>query len=151
MKTILNNIIKYTVLFFIGGVVYCGIELIYRGRTHWTMFLVGGLCFLFCGSINEVFDWDMLVWKQMFICAVGITIIEFVSGVIINIVFGLHVWDYSNIPFNILGQICLPFSVIWFFISFFAIMLDDWLRHWLFGEEKPHYRFIPKFNFTKRK
>ena len=98
-----------------------------------------------------MFSWDMLVWKQMFICAVGITIIEFVSGVIINIVFGLHVWDYSNIPFNILGQICLPFSVIWFFISFFAIMLDDWLRHWLFGEEKPHYKFIPKFNFTKRK
>lgn len=151
MKKILNNAIKLITLFCIGGLVYCGIEMIYRGRTHWTMFLVGGLCFLLCGSINELFDWDMLIWKQMFICAIGITIIEFVSGIIINVIFKLNVWDYSNVPLNILGQICLPFSIIWFFISLIAIVLDDWLRYWLFGEEKPHYRFIPKLNFIKRK
>lgn len=139
--TKLKILVKYAVLLIIGGAAYCGIEMLWRGHTHWTMFLVGGLCFIFCGSINELFDWDMLIWKQMLICAVGITVIEFVSGVIINIVFKLNVWDYSNLPFNVLGQVCLLFSVLWFGLSFIAIVFDDWLRYWLFDEEKPHYRF----------
>lgn len=139
--TKLKILVKYAVLLIIGGAAYCGIEMLWRGHTHWTMFLVGGLCFIFCGSINELFDWDMLIWKQMLICAVGITVIEFVSGVIINIVFKLNVWDYSNLPFNVLGQVCLLFSVLWFGLSFIAIVIDDWLRYWLFDEEKPHYRF----------
>lgn len=132
---------KYLFLFLVGGLAYCGIEMLWRGYTHWTMFLVGGICFLFCGSINELFDWDMPIWKQMLICSAGITVIEFVSGVIINIIFKLNVWDYSNLPFNVLGQVCLPFSILWFGLSFIAILADDWLRYWLFGEEKPHYRF----------
>lgn len=132
---------KYLFLFLVGGLAYCGIEMLWRGYTHWTMFLVGGICFLFCGSINELFDWDMPIWKQMLICSAGITVIEFVSGVIINIIFKLNVWDYSNLPFNILGQVCLPFSILWFGLSFIAILADDWLRYWLFGEEKPHYKW----------
>ena len=137
----LKIIFKYVVLLIIGGAAYCGIEMLWRGYTHWTMFLVGGICFLFCGSINELFDWDMPIWKQMLICSAGITVIEFISGVIINIIFKLNVWDYSNLPFNILGQVCLLFSILWFGLSFIAILADDWLRYWLFGEEKPHYRF----------
>lgn len=147
----LYKALKYAILFMFGGLSYCSIETLYRGRTHWTMLIVGGLCFLFCGAINEWFPWDMPIWKQMAICAIGITVIEFISGVIINLVFHLHVWDYSTFPLNVLGQICLPFSVIWFFLSLPAIMLDDWLRYWLFNEEKPHYRFISKSNSTKRK
>lgn len=101
----------------------------------------GGLCFLFCGSINEFLRWDMLIWKQMFICAVGITAIEFLSGYILNIVLGLGIWDYSNMPFNIIGQICLPFTVAWYILSLLAIVLDDHLRYWIFGEEKPRYKW----------
>ena len=37
------------------------------------------------------------------------------------------------------GQICLPFSILWIFVSIAAVVLDDWLRYWLFGEERPHY------------
>ena len=138
----LNILLKYIVLFFVGGAVYCGIEMLWRGYTHWTMLIVGGICFVFCGGINEVFDWDMPIWKQMLICSCGITIIEFISGFFINIIFKLNVWDYSNLPFNVLGQICLLFSILWFGLSFIAIVVDDWLRYWLFGEEKPHYKFI---------
>jgi uncharacterized membrane protein len=84
---------------------------------------------------------DMPIWIQMLICAAGITAIEFVAGIILNIILQLNVWDYSNMPFNILGQVCLPFSFLWFLLSFAAIWLDDWLRYWLFDEEKPHYRW----------
>ena len=138
---ILKLLFKYAVLLCVGGTAYCCIETLWRGHTHWTMFIVGGLSFIFCGAINELFDWDMHIWKQMLICACGITAIEFVAGVVINLVFHLHVWDYSHMPFNVLGQICLTFSIIWFFLSFIAILLDDWIRYLFFGEEKPHYRF----------
>lgn len=136
----LKIVFKYAILFVVGGMAYCGIELLWRGRTHWTMFIVGGICFLFCGSINEFFSWDLALWKQMLICAVGVTGIEFLSGIIINIIFKLNVWDYSNLPFNVMGQISLLFSVLWFFLSAVAIVLDDYLRYWWFDEEKPHYR-----------
>lgn len=132
---------KYLFLFLVGGLVYCGIEMLWRGHTHWTMLIVGGLCFLFCGSINEFFDWEMPLWLQMLICSAGITAIEYISGIIINIIFKLNVWDYSNLPLNIMGQVCLWFSLLWFFLSALAIILDDWLRYWLFDEEKPHYSF----------
>lgn len=135
----MKQILKYIILFSIGGLLYCGIEMLWRGRTHWTMFFVGGLCFILCGSINEIFDWQMPLWKQMLICAAGITLIEFISGVIINIVLKLNVWDYSHLPLNICGQVCLLYSFFWFILSCAAIVLDDWLRYWLFKEEKPHY------------
>lgn len=103
------------------------------------MFLVGGLAFFLIGLINEYIDWEMPLWEQMAIGAVIVTAIEFVAGVIINIVLEWQVWDYSNLPLNILGQICLPFSIIWFFVSLLAIVVDDYLRYFIFGEEKPHY------------
>lgn len=70
-----------------------------------------------------------------------VTAIEFLSGYILNIVLGLGIWDYSNMPFNIIGQICLPFTVAWYILSLLAIVLDDHLRYWIFGEEKPRYKW----------
>lgn len=64
---------------------------------------------------------------------------ELVTGMILNVWLGLGVWDYSGMPFNYKGQICLPFSILWIFVSIAAVVLDDWLRYWLFGEEHPHY------------
>lgn len=137
----LKLLFKYVVLFFIGGATYLCIEMIWRGHSHWTMFIVGGFCFILCGGINEWLDWDMALWKQMLICSVGITTIEFFAGIVINIILKLNVWDYSNLPLNILGQVCLLYSFLWFLLSFLAIVFDDYLRYWLFNEEKPHYKF----------
>ena len=50
---------KYLFLFNVGGLLYILIELIWRGRSHWTMFLLGGICFVFLGLINEVLPWQM--------------------------------------------------------------------------------------------
>ena len=71
-----------------------------------------------------------------------VTGIEFVSGCIVNLWLGWNVWDYSHMPFNLLGQICLPFSLLWVLVSGIAVILDDYLRYWLFREEKPHYRLF---------
>lgn len=139
MKDAIKDFFKYFVLGNIGGIVYVIIELLYRGHSHWTMYLVAAISFILIGLINEFISWDMKLWKQMLIGAVIVTAMEFIFGYIINIKLEWHVWDYSALPLNIMGQICLPFSVIWFFISFIAIVTDDYLRYWLFGEEEPHY------------
>lgn len=131
--------LRSLLLIGIGGLLYVLVELAFRGRSHWTMFLVGGLCFWLIGLINEVLPWEMPLWKQCIIGAVIVTAIEFLAGCFINLWLGWDVWDYSNMPFNVLGQICLPFSLLWILLSAVAIVLDDHLRYWMYGEEKPHY------------
>lgn len=135
------KVLKQIILFGVGGLLYVLCELMWRGYSHWTMFLVGGICFIMIGLINEVLPLDMTLVRQMAIGAVIITTVEFVSGCIINLWIGWNVWDYSGLPFNILGQVCLPFSFLWFLISAIGIVIDDYLRYWWFGEEKPHYTF----------
>lgn len=137
---ILKNIFKYLILGSIGGAIYIVIELLYRGYTHWSMFCVAFFAFILIGLINEFISWNMSLWKQMLIGSGIVTVLEFISGYILNIKLGWHIWNYSNVPFNVMGQICLPFSVAWFFISLIAIVADDYLRYWLFEEEKPHYK-----------
>ena len=131
MMKIKNYLIKEIILLLIFGITYCGIEILYRGRTHISMLFVGGLCAILIGMINEITP-KMNIILQMFIGAVIVTIIEFLSGYIINIILGLNVWDYSNLMFNYKGQISLIFTVIWFFLSAPVIYLDDKLRKILF-------------------
>ena len=66
-----------------------------------------------------------------------ILILELVSGMILNVWLRLDIWDYSNEPFNVCGQICLPYVVMRFSLVPFAIYVDDYLRYRLFGEKKP--------------
>lgn len=141
MKKLLS---KFLVLFSVGGTIYFLIELIYKsfisnGIVHWSMFLLGGFCFILIGLINEHLPWEMSIIKQGIIGTVIVTVLEFLFGVVLNIILKLGIWDYSHLPLNILGQVCLPFSLAWFFLALIAIMLDDYLRWKWFGEDKPHY------------
>lgn len=136
MNRILN---KYLLLFGIGGIIYIILELLWRGWSHWTMFILGGACFVCLGLINEVIPWNMPLWKQVLIGAFIITALEFLTGCIVNLWLGWGIWDYSKLPGNILGQICPEFFMLWLAIALAGIILDDWLRYWLFDEELPHY------------
>ena len=135
-------ICKYMTLLLIGGGLYVLVELIWRGRSHWTMFLLGGLCFIGIGLINEIIPWDMPLWQQIIIGAGIITALEFLTGCIVNLWLGWDVWDYSGLPGNILGQICPQFFLLWVPIALVAIVLDDWLRYWRWDEERPHYKIL---------
>lgn len=139
-KKVCLTIFKYLILFVIDGSIYVGAELIYRGRSHISMFILGGICGILIGGLNNWYTWKMSLLQQMFTSTIIITSLEYITGAIVNIGLNLNVWDYSNLPFNVHGQICLYFSVVWFFISLFAILLDDWLRYKLFGEEIQQYR-----------
>lgn len=142
MLLIYNNFLKYTFLFIFGGFTYGLIEILSRGFSHISMFMAGGICFILIGLLNEGFSWDMSIVSQMAISALIITAIEFTTGLIVNVWLKLNVWDYSALPYNILGQICLLYTNLWFFLSLPGILLDDLLRYYLLKEEKPHYKLL---------
>ena len=110
---------KYLALMATGGLLYVILELTWRGRSHWTMFLLGGICFAALGLINEILPWSMALWKQILIGTGIITALEFLTGCVVNLCLGWNIWDYSH-----------------------GIVLDDWLRYWWWGEERPKYKMI---------
>lgn len=141
-------------LFLIGGFIYTQIEILWRGYTHWSMFVLGGICFVIMGLLNEYkIQWHWCLLRQSIVSAVIVTIFEFFIGCIVNLWLKWNVWNYSNLPFNLYGQICLYFFLLWIPLSTFGIILDDWIRyllyvylhkyiHYLQKREKPHYRLI---------
>ncbi len=114
-------------IFLIGASGYGIIEIIWRGYTHWTMLITGGVCFLFIYNIFNVLD-DYPIFIKAIIGSLTVTLIEFIAGMIINVRFGLGVWDYSELPFNIYGQICLPYTLLWFALCFPLVYLCNWLK-----------------------
>lgn len=141
LKT-LRFILKYFFLFYIGGLTYCGIEMLYRGRTHWSMFLCAGIIFIYASVQNEVFEWDYPFWKQLLKVWIFALIAEFITGCIVNLWLGWNVWDYSNLRFNLLGQTSLTFALLFLPICAFAIIFDDYIRYLFFDEEPPRYKFL---------
>lgn len=140
----MKQIFKQLVLFFIGGGAYFLLEIMFRGRSHWTMFILGGLCFWIIGLLNEVFTWEFPLLFQGITGSLVITASEMIVGYIVNIKLDWGIWDYSDMPCNICGQICLPFSIVWVVLSVLAVFIDDYLRHKLFYEEEPHYIWFRK-------
>ena len=111
------SVLKYFFLFSFGGIVYVLIEMLWRGYSHWSMFILGGICFVLLGLINKKYTWDIPLLIQMLIGTFIITLMEFIFGCIFNLLLNLNVWDYYDLPFNIMGQICLPYMFLWFLLS----------------------------------
>lgn len=130
----MRQVYKLIILFIIMGVSYYIIEIIFDGLSHWSMIICAGIAGTFGGLINEYIKIEL--WKQSLIITVVILMLEFATGYIVNILFDLNVWDYSKYSFNLYGQICLHYGIIWFIFSPFIIWYDDFLRWKLFKEEK---------------
>lgn len=136
---IVKLLLKYLLLFLIGGIIYYSLEILFRGYSHISMLLLGGVCFIEIGLINEFLPWSLYIEIQILIGTCIVTLLEFITGLIVNVWLKLNVWDYSEMPFNILGQICLPFTLLWIPLVLIAILLDDYIRYKFFGENKPSY------------
>ena len=123
----MKNTKELLVIFGIGGILYSFIEVMFRGFTHWTMTLTGGITFVALYLANL-----KMKTKSLFLrCLAGsaiITAIEFVVGCIVNLEFHMNVWDYSDQKFNVLGQICPLFSFLWFLLSGPACFLSFALK-----------------------
>ena len=147
MKVFLKNFF----IFCVGFTIYQTIEGIwktigpgYERSECFMMGVLGGLSLLLVGLLNKKMSWNMPIWLQALIGGFGIVITEFFMGLMINKLYcplfnKPLVWDYSDIPGNILGQICPQFFALWVLLAGVCIVLDDFLRWKVYDEEKPHY------------
>lgn len=122
------------------GAVYYIIEGLWRGGwAHVSMVFVGGIVGLLVGGINQ---WpkfyNLRIITQSIIGAIITLLVELCAGLVLNIWLGMSIWDYSNLPFNLWGQICPQFSLAWIFIMPFAIWLDDRVRWEKWREGRPY-------------
>lgn len=126
----MNKFKKKVIFFAIGSVGYGLIEVLWRGHTHWSMLIAGGICFVFFSSIAKSFKKKPLIFKAL-LCSVAVTVVELVFGIIFNLILKMNVWDYSNMPFNFQGQICPLFTLIWGALGFVFIPLANKLNEML--------------------
>ncbi len=111
---------KQAVLFYLGGCAYMGLELLWRGRSHGSMLIAGGTCFLLIGQLNQV--QPRLPLPLRAVTGAGIvTMVELGMGLLCNRNF--EVWDYRERAGNFLGQICPAFTVLWIPVSLMALGL----------------------------
>ncbi len=114
---------KNMCIFASGATIYPLMEIICRGKTDFSMAIAGGVCLCL---INKVCNGRMKSMHLALKCLAGsaiITSVEFIIGILVNKVLMLDVWDYSDMPLNIMGQICPKFSVIWFLLTIPAMQL----------------------------
>lgn len=132
-------------LWFWGGTVYFLIEVAYKtatgspDRISWTMLV---LAIFLCAPVERAgaeLPWECPLWLQAEVCAALVTAAEMVAGLILNIWLKLGIWDYSGIPFNLWGQVCLPFSFAWWVLCLVFIPVFDWLRWAVIGGDRPKY------------
>lgn len=135
-------LLEYGFLWMLGGIIYYGLEWLFRGFSHWSMFVLGGICMMFFAFQGRAVSWREALWKQVLRCTIFVVSCEFITGLIVNKYLHWSVWDYSDQPFHLFGQICLPFALIFAILCAGGIFLSGYLLHWLFGEEKPHYNLI---------
>ncbi|MCI1956688.1 MAG: putative ABC transporter permease [Oscillospiraceae bacterium] len=114
---------KQLSLFFTGGTIYPALEIICRGKTDFSMALAGGACLCLIDRICNNRLRAMPLPVKCFAGSSIITAVEFGTGVIVNLILKLNVWDYSQMPMNLLGQICMPFSLLWCLITIPAMQL----------------------------
>lgn len=142
MKSIYKLFLKYLFLFWFGGSFYVTLEVLWREKSHWTMLVLAGLVFIIIGLLNELWDWYDSLLKQIIAGTSIATIAEFICGYIVNIWLGWDIWNYENMKWNILGQICPQYILLWIPIVLLAILLDDFIRYFFFDEERPYYNLF---------
>lgn len=134
--------IPYGIIFCVSGILYVLIEFLWRGYSHWTMFLCAGLCGLVMANINNTLmkpDTDFRL--QVTAAALSCTAAEFLFGIAFNNDFSI--WDYRNTWGTIhwLGdQVNIIFILMWALIAVIALPLLDWMQWKLGLAEKPYYR-----------
>lgn len=97
---------------------------------------------IFCAQQGIWTDWREPLWKQVTWCIIFVTSSEFITGIIVNKFLAWNVWDYSGLPMQFMGQICLPFTVIFSGLCTLGILLSGYLLHYLYGEKKPSFHVL---------
>lgn len=150
-----SKCIKNLIMFILGCAFYVLIEIVFRGYSFRWMALAGGITWIFGGNLNNKFSWKMDLLLQCLCISIIITLLELVIGNIDYYFLHLNMWDYSNQILNFANaKICLPFSIVWFFIGFPLIFIYDAITYyWMHDGEQPRYYIFGKeiWRMPKRK
>lgn len=120
----------YALLFAAGGGVYMLLECFWRGRTHISMGITGGAAVALLTGLYIRMGAGQYIWKA-FLGMLVISALEFVCGAVVNVRLQKNVWDYSGLPMNLYGQICLGFSLIWALLSLLIAAIAQGLSTFL--------------------
>ncbi|MBR2779289.1 MAG: putative ABC transporter permease [Firmicutes bacterium] len=119
-------LVKYVIYFlifsFIGWIyecVYCSIN---EGRFQNRGFLYGPVCPIYgFGAVSAMILYDLagsdymaeLPWWEIFlVCMAGSAVLEYITSYVLEMRFHAVWWDYSHMPLNLHGRICLPASLL---------------------------------------
>lgn len=143
-----KNSVVSMLLWTWGGAVYFLLEVVYKTVTNhperisWTMLV---LAIILCIPVERAgyqLPWECPLWVQALICTTLVTIVEFLAGCVLNLWLGMDIWNYSELPLNLLGQICLPFFIVWWILCVIFIPVFDVLRYIIDGGTRPWYTLI---------
>lgn len=138
-----QNWTKIPVLFALGFCVYITSEVLFRGYSFPVMGLCGGLALVLLNMINDKISWDLDLLIQGAIGSGIITLMELVIGGICKLFDFVQMWDYSNMPLNFKGIVCLPFSFVWMIMSILGIFIADAITYYMYEElPVPYYRIF---------
>ena len=129
---LMKKIYEILTIFCVGLIGYPLLEILWRGYTHWSMALTGGICFLTVYLIFNRFP-KVTNWIKCLFGALVITIIEFTVGCVVNLCLGWEVWNYAKFPGNILGQVCPSFFLLWAILCVPIIYLSGLIRKTYFS------------------
>ena len=116
------ELLKKSALFSLGGLAYCALELLWRGRTHFSMFLAGGTSLLLLGKLNRA-EPKLPLFLRAVVGSGIITMVELAAGLLFN--RDHRIWDYRDQWGNWLGQICPLFSLLWIGIAALGLLIYD--------------------------
>lgn len=105
-------------LFLLGAIGYPALEILYRGRTHYSMSLAGGIAALLIGRISRM---RYSLAAKAVLSGLAITGVEALCGLIWNRQH--QVWDYRHVRLNWKGQICLAYTILWSGMSAVLLLL----------------------------
>lgn len=139
-----KKVYKNVILFIVGFCLYITIEVLFRGYSYPLMGVCAGLVVVVLDKINDHISWDIDILLQ---CMIGMSMITALELIIGNIFLNTNLlpvmWDYSNLPLNYKGIICVPFMLLWIVLSFLAIIVADSINYYVFDEEPaPYYKLF---------
>lgn len=136
---------KNIVLFLVGFCMYITIETLFRGYSYWQMGICGGLAVVILDKINDTISWDIDLTLQGLLGMLLTTFMELIIGSLWSYFPIPQMWDYSNMPLNYKGIICVPFMIAWFALSLVAIFVADGINYYVFEEKPtPYYMLFGK-------
>lgn len=137
---------KNIILFTVGFCLYITMEVLFRGYSFPLMGVCAGLVVVLLDKINDYISWDIDILVQCILGMLMVTIMELIIGTIFLDTNLLPVmWDYSNLPLNFRGIICIPFMALWMILSFIAILVADSINYYVFEEKPtPYYMLFGK-------